>query len=44
MTLAFDLVGLLNARTAARAAACVSKTTMMIITTPTSGAGRTRAT
>jgi hypothetical protein len=28
----------------ARAAACASKTTMIIITTPTSGAGRTRAT
>lgn len=44
MILAFDLVGLLNAPTAARVAACVSKTTMMIITTPTAGTGRTRAT
>ena len=43
MTLAFDLAGLTNAPLAARAAACVSKT-MMIITTPTSVAGRTRAT
>lgn len=44
MTLAFDIAGLMNAQIAARAAACVSKTTMMIITTPTTGAGRPRAT
>ncbi|MCX7585941.1 MULTISPECIES: hypothetical protein [unclassified Phenylobacterium] len=43
MTLALDLAGLTNARTAARAAACASKTTMMIIITPTIGTGRTRA-
>lgn len=44
MTLAFDPAGLKNARVAARPAACASKTTMMIIITPTSGTGRTRAT
>ena len=43
MTLALDLAGLTSARTAARPAACASKTTMMIIITPTIGTGRTRA-
>jgi hypothetical protein len=41
MTLALDLAGLKNAP-AARPAACASKTTMMIIITPTIGTGRTR--
>jgi len=43
MTLALDLAGLKNACVAARPAACASKTTMMIIITPTIGTGRTRA-
>jgi len=41
MTLAFDIVGPMSARSFARPAACASKTMMMI--TPTIGTGRTRA-
>ncbi len=43
MTLALDLAGLTSAPRMARTAACASKTTMMIIMTPTIGTGRTRA-
>ncbi len=43
MTLVSALSGLMIARDAARPAACASKTTMIIMT-PTSIAGRTRAT
>ncbi len=42
MTLAFDIVGPMSARSFARPATCASKTTMMIIT-PTIGTGRTHA-
>jgi hypothetical protein len=43
MILALDLAGLTNARPAATATACASKTTTMIIITPTIGTGRTYA-
>lgn len=43
MTLAFDIVGPMSARSLARPAACASKTTMMIIMTPNIGTGRTLA-
>jgi len=42
MTLAFDMTGLESAHVAP-AAACASKTAMMLIITPTIGTGRTRA-
>jgi hypothetical protein len=43
MTLAFDMTGPRSAHSLAPAAACASKTTMMLIITPTTGTGRTRA-